>query len=172
MPGRAWRSVRSQAGAWDRGGSDPRTEHAVLAEPCLAEIATTGYNTLPSPSVRTRVRSDFVLKRIGTRMFQRLRQWICPDLAIDLGTANTLVASSGEGVTLNEPSVVALAKRHKAGSGQRDRRGQTRQTNAGPDARFDHGGPPAQRWRDHRLRIVRSDAPVLHQEGSPQKSGD
>ena len=43
-------------------------------------------------------------------MFQRLRQWICPDLAIDLGTANTLVASYGEGVTLDEPSVVALQK--------------------------------------------------------------
>src|SRR5687768_12828139 len=43
-------------------------------------------------------------------MFQWLRQWICPDLAIDLGTANTLVASYGEGVTLDEPSVVALQK--------------------------------------------------------------
>ena len=43
-------------------------------------------------------------------MFNRLRQWICPDLAIDLGTANTLVAIQGEGVVLNEPSVVALQK--------------------------------------------------------------
>ena len=43
-------------------------------------------------------------------MFHRLRQWICPDLAIDLGTANTLVAIQGEGVVVNEPSVVALQK--------------------------------------------------------------
>lgn len=43
-------------------------------------------------------------------MFNRLRQWICPDLGIDLGTANTLVAIQGEGVTLDEPSVVALQK--------------------------------------------------------------
>lgn len=44
------------------------------------------------------------------RMLTRLRRWFCPDLAIDLGTANTLVAIQGQGVTLDEPSVVALQK--------------------------------------------------------------
>ena len=43
-------------------------------------------------------------------MLHRLRQWICPDLAIDLGTANPRVAIQGEGVGVNEPSVVALEK--------------------------------------------------------------
>lgn len=43
-------------------------------------------------------------------MFHRLRQWLCPDLAIDLGTANTLVAVNGEGIVVNEPSVVAVEK--------------------------------------------------------------
>jgi rod shape-determining protein MreB len=43
-------------------------------------------------------------------MLHRFRQWFCPDLAIDLGTANTLVAIPGEGVILDEPSVVALQK--------------------------------------------------------------
>jgi rod shape-determining protein MreB len=43
-------------------------------------------------------------------MLQRLRRLFCPDLAIDLGTANTLVSVQGEGVVLNEPSVVALEK--------------------------------------------------------------
>lgn len=43
-------------------------------------------------------------------MLRRFRQWIRPDLAIDLGTANTLVAVSGEGIVVNEPSVVALQK--------------------------------------------------------------
>lgn len=33
-----------------------------------------------------------------------------PDLAIDLGTANTLVAISGVGIVTNEPSVVAIEK--------------------------------------------------------------
>ena len=43
-------------------------------------------------------------------MFHRLRQWLCPDLAIDLGTANTLVAVQGTGIVVDEPSVVALQK--------------------------------------------------------------
>ncbi len=30
------------------------------------------------------------------------------DLAIDLGTANTLVYARGQGIVLNEPSVIAL----------------------------------------------------------------
>ena len=32
------------------------------------------------------------------------------DMAIDLGTANTLVAIKGEGIVINEPSVVAIEK--------------------------------------------------------------
>ena len=34
------------------------------------------------------------------------------DIAIDLGTANTLVYVKGQGVVLNEPSVVALREEH------------------------------------------------------------
>lgn len=39
-----------------------------------------------------------------------LPRWLAPgqDLAIDLGTANTLISVVGEGLVLNEPSVVAL----------------------------------------------------------------
>ena len=44
------------------------------------------------------------------RMLNHVKQYFCPDLAIDLGTANTLVARQGRGVTVNEPSVVALQK--------------------------------------------------------------
>ena len=33
------------------------------------------------------------------------------DLAIDLGTANTLVYAQGQGIVLNEPSVIALNSR-------------------------------------------------------------
>ncbi len=32
------------------------------------------------------------------------------DMAIDLGTANTLIAISGEGIVINEPSVVAIER--------------------------------------------------------------
>ena len=33
------------------------------------------------------------------------------DMAVDLGTANTLVYVRGRGIVLNEPSVVAVSKR-------------------------------------------------------------
>ena len=34
--------------------------------------------------------------------------WWSTDMAIDLGTANTLVYVKGKGIVLNEPSVVAI----------------------------------------------------------------
>ncbi|HEX6981668.1 MAG TPA: rod shape-determining protein [Balneolaceae bacterium] len=34
--------------------------------------------------------------------------WLYTDIAIDLGTANTLIYSRGEGIVLSEPSIVAL----------------------------------------------------------------
>ena len=34
------------------------------------------------------------------------------DIAIDLGTANTLVHIAGRGVLIDEPSVVAIRNRH------------------------------------------------------------
>ena len=41
-------------------------------------------------------------------MFASLFGWLSADMAIDLGTANTLVYVRGRGIVLNEPSVVAL----------------------------------------------------------------
>ena len=41
-------------------------------------------------------------------MFSRLLGMMSYDMAIDLGTANTLVYVKGRGVVLNEPSVVAI----------------------------------------------------------------
>ena len=41
-------------------------------------------------------------------MFAHLRGMLSADMAIDLGTANTLVYVKGRGVVLNEPSVVAI----------------------------------------------------------------
>ncbi|MCU0839418.1 MAG: rod shape-determining protein [Rhodospirillales bacterium] len=43
-------------------------------------------------------------------MFSRLFGFLSADMAIDLGTANTLVYVKGKGVVLNEPSVVALVE--------------------------------------------------------------
>jgi|SRR5215469_2890192 len=43
-------------------------------------------------------------------MLHRLREFFGCDLAIDLGTANTLIGVAGEGLVINEPSVVAVAQ--------------------------------------------------------------
>ncbi len=43
-------------------------------------------------------------------VFSRLLGMMSTDMAIDLGTANTLVYVKGKGIVLNEPSVVALIK--------------------------------------------------------------
>ncbi len=41
-------------------------------------------------------------------MFKKLRGYFSNDLSIDLGTANTLIYVRGQGIVLNEPSVVAI----------------------------------------------------------------
>ena len=46
-------------------------------------------------------------------MFSAFRQYFSTDLAIDLGTANTLIFVRGQGIVLDEPSVVAI--RHEGG---------------------------------------------------------
>ena len=43
-------------------------------------------------------------------MFSRVTGLLSADMAIDLGTANTLVYVKGRGIVLNEPSVVAIAE--------------------------------------------------------------
>lgn len=47
-------------------------------------------------------------------MFKSFRGFFSSDLAIDLGTANTLIYVRDKGIVLNEPSVVAI--RHELGS--------------------------------------------------------
>jgi rod shape-determining protein MreB len=48
-------------------------------------------------------------------MFKRVRGIFSNDLSIDLGTANTLIYVRGEGVVLNEPSVVAIYQDPRGG---------------------------------------------------------
>lgn len=43
-------------------------------------------------------------------IFDKLLSWFSVDMGIDLGTCNTLVCVRGEGIVLNEPSVVAVRK--------------------------------------------------------------
>jgi rod shape-determining protein MreB and related proteins len=46
-------------------------------------------------------------------MFDRIWQLLSHDIAIDLGTVNTLVAVKGKGIIIREPSVVAIHKKTK-----------------------------------------------------------
>jgi rod shape-determining protein MreB len=45
-------------------------------------------------------------------MFSKILGFLSSDMAIDLGTANTLVYVKGRGIVLNEPSVVAIKNDH------------------------------------------------------------
>ncbi len=62
-------------------------------------------------------------------MLRRLRMFWCNDLAIDLGTANTLIYMRKQGIVLNEPSVVAVEEGTKkplaAGHAAKERFGKT-----------------------------------------------
>ena len=46
-------------------------------------------------------------------MMQRLSRFFAQDMAIDLGTANTLVYMKNHGIVIREPSVVAVQKDHR-----------------------------------------------------------
>lgn len=65
-------------------------------------------------------------------MFKKIRGMFSNDLSIDLGTANTLIYVRGEGIVLNEPSVVAI----------RNHNGQKMVTAVGSDAKRMLGRTP------------------------------
>jgi len=67
-------------------------------------------------------------------MFKRILGIFSNDLAIDLGTANTLVLVKGEGICINEPSVVAI---------QYDKLGQQRILAVGQEAKDMVGKTPS-----------------------------
>ena len=48
-------------------------------------------------------------------MFKKFRGLFSNDLSIDLGTANTLIFVRGQGIVLNEPSVVAVRQDRAGG---------------------------------------------------------
>jgi len=52
-------------------------------------------------------------------MFRKLRGYFSKDISVDLGTANTLIYVRGEGIVLNEPSVVAVKQDPGSSSNQR-----------------------------------------------------
>src|SRR5262245_48857343 len=52
-------------------------------------------------------------ERQRARMFSWVAGLLSNDLAIDLGTANTLAYARGQGIICSEPSVVAVAEQGK-----------------------------------------------------------
>ena len=98
-------------------------------------------------------------------MFSRLFGLFSADMAIDLGTANTLVYVKGRGIVLNEPSVVAIADQPRQAAGPRRRRGG--QADGRAHARQHRGDPPLARRRHRRLRGRRGDDQALHPPGAP-----
>src|SRR6187200_2122420 len=74
------------------------------------------YSTIFRPAVAGfAVRAAFLqrsphgaLHRTPHLMFEFFKGYFGSDLAIDLGTANTLIYVRGKGIVLNEPSVVAI----------------------------------------------------------------
>ena len=76
------------------------------------------------------------------------------DLAIDLGTANTLVSVRGKGIVIREPSVVAIDKNDE------------RILAVGIEAKRQHRGRSSPEGRRHRrLRCYRGYASLLYRQG-------
>ena len=74
------------------------------------------------------------------------------DLAIDLGTANTLIYVKNKGIVLNEPSVVAM-QLDPTGSGKHITLAVGKDAkNAWTHARYNSSDSSDERWRDCRFQ--------------------
>ena len=100
-------------------------------------------------------------------MFDALFGVFSNDLAIDLGTANTLIYVKNQGIVCNEPSVVAVQ--------QRNERGGKKVLAVGAEARAEH--QPAQQnddrlERDRDLRERQVDAELCCRRGQDGNERD
>ena len=86
------------------------------------------------------------------------------DMAVDLGTANTLIYVRGHGIVLNEPSVVAI----NVNDGRPVAVGLEAKRMMGRTPGHIQADPTVEGRRHRRLRGVREDAPLLHPEGARQ----
>jgi rod shape-determining protein MreB len=100
-------------------------------------------------------------------MFGFLRSYFSNDLAIDLGTANTLIYMRGKGIVLDEPSVVSI--RQEGGPN-----GKKTIQAVGKEAKQMLGKVPGnieairpdEGRRDRRLHRHRADDQAVHQDGA------
>src|SRR6185295_7491069 len=110
----AMRASRARRRSWS-SDSDILFGRGARGRAALTCEASLAYHSDPLPpaqaSSKARLRNG---KRPSTLpMFGFLRSYFSNDLAIDLGTANTLIYVRGKGIVLDEPSVVAI--RQEAG---------------------------------------------------------
>ena len=90
------------------------------------------------------------------------------DLAVDLGTANTLVYAKGKGIVVNEPSIVAINKTN----GEVEAVGKEAKETLGRTPGNIVAIRPHEGWRHRRFQSDRAHAQLLHPEGAwPQTAG-
>ena len=96
-------------------------------------------------------------------LFKKIRGLFSNDLSIDLGTANTLIYVKGQGIVLDEPSVVAI---------RQDRVGSLKSIAAvGKEAKLTYTKKhrchsPNERWCNRRLLCYRKNVAILYQTSS------
>ena len=66
------------------------------------------YSDVGGPEIELRRPPTVRTSETGMNVLSRCFKFMSHDMAIDLGTANTLVYVRGRGIVLNEPSVVAI----------------------------------------------------------------
>jgi rod shape-determining protein MreB len=100
-------------------------------------------------------------------MFGSFRRYFSTDLAIDLGTANTLIYVRDKGIVLDEPSVVSI--RHEGGpKAKKPFKPLARKPRpCWARSRQHRSHPPHEGRRDCRLHGDRADAQAVHQDGAP-----
>ncbi len=84
-------------------------------------------------------------------IFDSLMGMFSIDMGIDLGTCNTLVCVKGEGIVLNEPSVVAVKKGTNRVLQNGNAVGLVAKEMLGQNPRLHHRHPPAERRRHQRF---------------------
>ena len=119
-------------------------------------------NFCPPAPIRQTVHAATASRRTASMYLDFIAGAFSHDLAIDLGTANTLVYVRGKGLVCSEPSVVAVAK-DPSGRGEKVIAvGHEAKEMLGRTPERHPRDPPDQGRRDRGLRDHRGDAPLLH----------
>ena len=99
-------------------------------------------------------------------MLKKLLGYFSNDLSIDLGTANTLIYVRGQGIVLDEPSVVAIRDEPGRGGKTVEAVGTEAKNMLGRTPGQHHRHPAAEGRRHRRLHHHGEDAAALHPQGA------